>query len=119
MATTAIRLNLSGSTNGKAIKLTGSALTLHTAVSSATRGSGGIWDEVWLWVFNSGTNKQSLNLQFGGTSSPDQESIEVINLKSGLTLICAGRIAQHSIVIQATGANTMTITGYVNRVTNA
>ena len=66
---------LSGSTNGLAIKVTGTgtagAVTVHTAVSGTTSR-----DEVWLWAVNNDADGETrtLTIEFGGTSDPDNLS---------------------------------------------
>lgn len=121
----AIRTNLSGSTDGKPIKINASSgasgTLIHTATSNATPGAGGIWDEIWLWAYNSGaTQPQQVTIEFGGTTSPDNEVKQQIPALSGAWLVCSGTILQNSKVVRAfaSNANIVTISGFVNRVTN-
>ena len=63
---------LSGSTNGKAIKVSATATpgtTIHTAVSGTSS-----LDEVWLWAQNTDTTDRKLTVEWGGTTSPDSHS---------------------------------------------
>jgi hypothetical protein len=112
---------LSGSTQGKAIKLTGTAtgssVTIHaTGTSSSTI------DEVWLYAFNSSTAYVSLTVEYGGTTAPDQNIVITIPPTSGLTLVVPGLIltgtgsAANTITAFAGSANVITISGYVNRI---
>lgn len=107
---------LSGSTNGRPIKVAATATagtTIHTAGSGTTN-----IDEVWLWAVNSDTVARKLTIEFGGTTSPD-DTIEVsIAPEGGLTLVVPGLLIQNSLVVKAfaAAANVVMLTGYVNRI---
>ena len=76
--TTISKLKLSGSTDGRGVKVaatSSSGTTIHPAHTSAL-------DEVWLWAVNSDTAAKKLTVQFGGTSDPD-DSIEVTAAAAG------------------------------------
>jgi len=111
------RLALTGSTNGRMIKVAATSTpgtTIHTATSSATD----TFDEVWLWAVNSDSTNRKLTIEFGGTSSPD-DTIEVtIAAESGLTAVVQGMVLQNSLVVKAfcATANVVMISGYVNRI---
>jgi hypothetical protein len=108
---------LSGSTNGKAIKVVATATagtTIHTAVSGTAS-----LDEVWLYAHNSSASTVKLTLEWGEATAPDG-NIE-INLGAegtGLVLVSPGILLQNSLVIKAFAAtaNVVTLTGYVNRI---
>ena len=107
---------LSGSTNGKAIKVaaTSSAgTTIHTAVS----GTSSI-DEVWLYATNTSSSDVKLTVEWGGTTSPDDLIEATITAEAGLTLIAPGIPLQNSLVVKAFAGttNVVTIHGYVNRI---
>lgn len=107
---------LSGSTNGKQIKVVATSSTgtlIHTAISGTT----GL-DEVWLYATNTDTTSRKLTIQWGGTVSPDDLIELVIPAESGYTLIVPGLIIQNSLVVRAfaAAANVVVIGGYVNRV---
>jgi hypothetical protein len=116
MATFTKRL-LSGSTNGKAIKVVQTATagtTIHTAVS----GTSDI-DEVWLYAHNSSSATVKLTLEWGEATVPDGHiEINIGAEGTGLVLIAPGLLLQNSLVIKAFAgtANVVTITGYVNRI---
>lgn len=107
---------LSGSTNGRPIKVAATATpgtTIHTAVSGTTD-----VDEVWLWAVNSDTITRKLTIEFGGTSSPD-DTIEVgVPSESGLILVVPGFVIQNGLVIKAfaAAANVVLIGGFINRI---
>jgi hypothetical protein len=111
------KIKLSGSTDGRGIKVvatTSPGTTIHTATSSTTTG----WDEVWLYAYNSDTVSRLLTIQQGGTTSPDDDIKVTIPPQSGLVLVVSGLILQNSSVVRAyaAAANVITIQGYVNRI---
>jgi hypothetical protein len=119
MSTAKKRL-LSGSTDGKAIKVVATATagtTIHTAVAGTTAGT---YDEIWLWAYNGNTADVTLTLEFGGATVPDQNIIINIPFKSGLIPLVPGLILQNSMVIKAFAAtaNVITIIGFVNTITD-
>jgi len=119
MSTAKKRL-LSGSTDGKAIKVVATATagtTIHTAVTETTAGT---YDEIWLWAYNGHTADVTLTLEFGGATVPDQNIIINIPFKSGLIPLVPGLILQNSMVIKAfaTIANVVTIIGFINTITD-
>ena len=105
---------LSGSTNGRGVKVAATATpgtTIHTAHATSL-------DEVWLWCVNSDSAACKLTVEFGGTTSPD-DTIEVtIPGESGLVLVSPGLVIQNSLVVKAFAAmaNVVMLTGYVNRI---
>ena len=113
------KLILSGSTDGRAIKVaaTASAGTLiHTGSTTAAT-----IDEVWLYAYNSSTSAVVLTIQWGGTTSVDDDIKLSIPAASGLTLVIPGLIIKGNataLVVRAYAAttNVVTISGYVNRI---
>lgn len=119
MATVVKRL-LSGSTNGKAIKVVQTATagdTIHTAVAGTTAGT---YDEIWLYAYNGHTASVALCIEFGGATVPDQNIILTIPNKTGLILVVPGLILQNGMVVKAFAAvaNVVTISGFVNSITD-
>lgn len=120
---TAIKKNLSASTDGKAILIAATATagtSLHVATSSSTPGAGGTWDEIWLWVYNSDTVIRTVTVEFGGATSPDQNIVQSIPPAAGMILIVAGLILQNSATVKAFASvtNKVTAMGYINQITN-
>lgn len=110
------KLLLSGSTNGKQIKVgatSGTGTLIHTAVSGETE-----LDEVWLYATNTDTTSRKLTIQWGGTASPDDLIELTIPAESGYTLVIPGLIIQNSLVVGAfaSTANVIVVGGYVNRI---
>jgi hypothetical protein len=108
---------LSGSTQGKAIKVVQTATagdTIHTAVSGTSD-----MDEIWLWAVNSTTTPKKLTLEWGEASAPDGNIEQTIPPESGLVLIAPGLLLQNSLVVKAfcETANVVMIHGFVNRIT--
>jgi hypothetical protein len=116
MATTVSRIPLSGSTHGRAVKVVATAsagTTIHTATSSTTD-----CDVITLYAYNSSSSAVTLTVQWGGTSTPDDDIKLSIPALSGLTLIAPDLVLRNSLVLAAYAgsANVITIHGFVNRV---
>lgn len=114
------KLKLSGSTDGKGIKVTGTSsggsVTLHTADATAL-------DEIWLYAVNTDTTARLLTIEFGGTSSPDNTITKTISPqgsegRDGLILVVPGYLLTNSLVAKAFAAtaNVIMIYGYVHRI---
>jgi len=111
---------LSGSTQGRGIKVVATAssgTTIHTTGTSSTT-----VDEVWLYAYNSDTSPRLLTIQFGNTTSPDDDIKVTIPAQSGLVLVVPGLTltgtgsAGNVVRAFAATANVITIHGYVNRI---
>lgn len=106
---------LSGSTDGKAVKVAATATagtTIHTAHATAL-------DEIWLYAHNSSASTVKLTLEFGGTAAPDDHiEINIGAEGTGLVLVSPGLLLTNSLVVKAFAAtaNVITLTGYVNRI---
>lgn len=122
MATTTFsKIKLSGSTDGRGIKVVATATpgtTIHTAQSGTTVGQ---FDEIWLYAVNSDTTDRKLTIEFGGTTSPDDTIEFTVPAESGLFLIIPGLILQNGAIVKAFAAtaNVVLIFGYVNKLTIA
>lgn len=117
MPQTIDRRPLSGSTHGRGIKVVATAstgTTIHTATSSTTD-----CDVVTIYAYNSSASAVNLTLQWGGTSTPDDDIKLSIPATSGLTLVVPDLVLRNSLVLAAYAGttNVITIHGYVNRVT--
>ena len=111
---------LSGSTDGKAIKVAATATagtTIHTGSSTATT-----LDEVWVYAVNTSASDVKLTIEWGGTTSPDDHIEYTVKAENGLYLIIPGLILKGNatpLVVRAFAAtaNVITLSGYVNRIT--
>lgn len=117
---TAVKRKLSGSTDGKLIKVVATATagtTIHTAVSGTTDGT---YDEIWLYAVNSDTTDRKLTIEWGGTTAPDDLIEVTIPAESGLFIVVSGLILQNASVVRAfaAAANVIMIGGYVNSITD-
>ena len=114
------KVKLSGSTEGKAIKVAQTASTGTTIHATGTSAS--IIDEVWLYAYNSSGSAVTLTIQFGGTTAVDNDIKLSIPSTSGLTLIVPGLIltgdgsSANTVYAYAGTTNVVTISGYVNRI---
>jgi hypothetical protein len=107
---------LSGSTNGKGIKVVATATagtTVHTAVTGTTD-----FDEIWIYAVNSDTSSHKLTLEWGEATAPDGNIEVTIPAESGLVLVAPGLLLQNSLVVKAfaASANVIILHGYVNRI---
>lgn len=108
---------LSGSTNGKGIKVAATATagtTIHTAVS----GTSSI-DEIWLYANNTSSSAVKLTLEWGEATAPDGNiEINIGAEGTGMILIAPGIPLQNGLVVKAFAgtANVINIFGYVNRI---
>jgi hypothetical protein len=113
------KLTLSGSTDGRAIKVAATATagtTIHTGSATATT-----FDEVWLYAMNTDTTDRKLTIEWGSTSAPDDLIEFTVKAESGLYLIVPGLVLKGNatpLVVRAFAAttNVVTILGYVNRI---
>lgn len=108
---------LSGSTQGKAIKVAQTS-TLGTTIHTAVAGTSDL-DEIWLWAVNSDTTARKLTLEWGEAAAPDGNIEVTIPAESGLFLVAPGLLLQNELVVTAfaASANVVCIHGYVNRIT--
>lgn len=114
------KIVLSGSTDGKMIKVAQTATagtTIHTGSATATT-----FDEVWLYAVNSDSTDRKLTIEWGGVASPDDLIEYTVKAENGLYLIVPGLILKGNataLVVRAfcATANVVSIAGYVNRIT--
>lgn len=114
------KTTLSGSTQGKAIKVAATAsvgTTIHATGTSAS-----IIDEIWLYAYNSSAGAVTLTIQYGGTTAVDNDIKLTIPASAGLTLVVPGLLltgtgsAANTVYAYAGTTNVITISGYVNRI---
>ncbi len=109
------KTKLSGSTDGKAIKVVataiGSGTTIHTAQAS-------LLDLITLFAMNGDTAARTLTVGWGGTTDPDDLITLTLASKSGLVLVAADLPLTNSLVVKAAAdvANKVVLFGYVNKV---
>ena len=114
------KLILSGSTDGRGIKVAATATagtTIHTGSSTATT-----LDEIWLYAVNTSASTVKLTVEWGGVSSPDDHIEYTVPAENGLYLITAGLLIKGNatpLVVRAFAATgtAIVIHGYVNRIT--
>ena len=109
----------SGSSNGLAVKVAATAspgTTIHTATATATAGT---YDEITLWAYNSSGSSVLLTLQWGGTTSPDNDIKVTLQSQAGLVPLVVGLRLNNGLIVRAyaASANVVTIYGEVNQVT--
>ena len=106
---------LSGSTNGRQIKVVATASSgtlIHTAHATAI-------DEIWLYAVNDTATDRLLTIQWGGTTATDDDIEFTVKAQNGLYLIVPGLLLTGGTVVRAfcaAAANAIQISGYVNRI---
>lgn len=111
------RLTLSGSTNGRPIKVAPTAtpgVLLHTAVAGTAS-----FDEIYLWVTNTSAADAVLTIEFGGTTNPDDRIVNalLIPANSQPILVVQGISLNNGLIVRAfcATANVLIVSGHVNR----
>lgn len=107
------RLKLSGSTDGKNIKVVATA-TLGTTIHTA---NGTDWDEVYLEACVISGTDRLLTIEWGEATSPDGLTTITIPSGVGWVPVVQGHLILNSLVVSAFGAaaNEIMINGYVLR----
>ena len=108
---------LSGSTNGKAIKVAATA-TAGTLIHTAASGTSTI-DEIWLYAHNTSSAAVKLTIEWGEATAPDGHiEINIGAEGTGMVLVAPGIPLQNSLVVRAFAgtANVINIFGYINRI---
>ena len=111
---------LSGSTDGKAIKVAATATagtTIHTGSTTTTT-----LDEIWLYAVNTSSSAVKLTIEWGGTASPDDHIELTVQPEAGLVTVAPGLLIKGNataLVVRAFAAtaNVITIHGFVNQIT--
>ena len=111
------KIALSGSTDGKMIKVAATATagtTIHTGSSTAAT-----LHEVWLYAVNSSASDVKLTIEWGEATAPDGNIEYTVKAENGLYLIVPGLILKGNatpLVVKAFAAtaNVIIIHGYVN-----
>lgn len=114
------KIALSGSTDGKQIKVGATATpgtTIHTGSSTAST-----FDEIWIYAVNTDTTDRKLTIEWGGTAAPDDLIEFTVKAENGLYLIVPGLVIKGNatpLVVRAFAAttNVICLSGYVNRIT--
>jgi hypothetical protein len=116
--TTVDRILLSGSTDGRQIKVAATA-TAGTLIHTATNTAGQI-DFVTIYATNDHTADLLLTLEWGGVTSPDDLVRETIPARSGRALVVPGLPLQGGVALRAfaASANLILLSGFVERATS-
>ena len=110
---------LSGSTDGLAVKVTGTStaatVTVHTAVAGTTAGT---FDEIWLYANNTSASAVKLTIEWGTATAADGNIELTVQPEAGLVTIIPGLILQNAKVVKAFAAtaDVILLTGFVNAI---
>jgi hypothetical protein len=105
----------SESVNGRQIKVAATASSgtlIHTAHATAL-------DEIWLYAVNDTATDRLLTIQWGGTTTTDDDIEFTVKAQNGLYLIIPGLILTGSTTVRAfcaAAANAILISGYIHRI---
>lgn len=107
--------HLSGSTDGKAIKIAATATpgtTVHTAIAATDQ-----IDRVWIYAVNTSTSPVKITLEWGEATAPDGNIEYTVPAESGAYLLTDGFPLQNGLVVKAFAGttNVLTVHGYVVR----
>jgi hypothetical protein len=110
------KICLSGAANGLPVKVVATAstgTTIHTAIAGTSS-----FDEIWLWAINTAATDVLLTVQWGGTTSPDDDIIYTVSSKDGLKCIIPGLPLQNGLIVAAYAgsANVIQMHGFANRI---
>ena len=108
---------LSGSTDGKQIKVAATATAgtlIHTGPTNTAH-----LHEVWLYAVNTDTTDRKLTIEWGAAASPDDLIEYTVKAENGLYLIVPGLLIKgnaSALTVRAFAAttNVICISGYVN-----
>lgn len=108
---------LSGSTDGKQIKVAATA-TAGTLIHTGSTTTATL-HEIWLYAVNTSASDVKLTVEWGGVASPDDHIEYTVKAENGLYLIAPGLIIKGNataLVVRAFAAtaNVICISGYVN-----
>ena len=111
---------LSGSTDGKAIKVdqdVTAGTLIHTGSATATT-----IDEIWLYAVNSSASSVKLTIEWGEATAPDGNIELSVAAESGLVLVVPGLPIQGNATALevrafAATADVILLHGYVNQIT--
>ncbi len=111
---------LSGSTDGKAIKVAATATagtTIHTGSTTTTT-----LDEVWLYAINSSASSVKLTIEWGEATAPDGNIELTVLPEAGLVTVVPGFLLKGNatpLVVKAFAGttNVIMIHGFINQIT--
>jgi hypothetical protein len=114
------KVKLSGSTDGRGVKVAATATagtTIHAGSTTATT-----YDEVWLYAVNTSASSVKLTIEWGGTTSPDDLLELTVLPEAGLVTVVPGLVIKGNatpLVVRAFAAtaDVVVIHGFVNQIT--
>lgn len=110
---------LSGSTDGRGVLVAATAspgTTIHTGSTTTTT-----LHEVWLYAMNTSTSAVKLTVEWGGTTSPNDQIELTVQPEAGLVTVAPGLLIRGNataLIIRAFAgtANVITMHGFVNTI---
>ncbi len=117
---TIVKQALSGSTDGRPIKITTTATAGNMIHETADLDGDNNYDEIWAWATNTSTASVKISIEWGAATSEVGNLIEVtIPPEAGLMQIIPGLVLQNELhcKIFAASANVVNVVGFVNKIT--
>ena len=107
---------LSGSTDGKGIKIVNTA-TLGNQIHQAVAGTSSM-DEIWLYAYNGYTSPVLLTVEWGEATVPDGNIVMTLPAKAGRYQVVDGRLLQNALNVTAFAnvTNVIVIDGFCNSI---
>jgi hypothetical protein len=107
---------LSGSTNGRPINVAAASTPgtlIHQTPSVA--GTQDVHDQIFIYAINTSNQDQSVTIEFGGTTNPDDLLPYTLAPDAGLVLIVPGLLLNNNLIVRAYGSSSINLSGYVCR----
>jgi len=116
---TFMKSKFSESVDGRGIAISGSAtpgVLVHTAVAGSAVG---VYDEVWLYAYNSHSSSVAVTVEFGGSIVPGDIVKATVPAVSGLLPLIPGYPLQGGCEVRVYAAvqNVVAVSGFVNKIT--
>lgn len=117
MAQAFTKKKLSGSLDGKQIKVFAGAGASGTIIHTAVGGTLS-FDEIWLYASSGHTMDVLTTIQWGGVTSPDNDIKITIPPMAGRLMICDGMLLNNTSIVRAYAGvtNIIMIDGFVNQI---
>lgn len=116
MATVISKLILSGSTNGKPIKVVATATpgtAIHTGTSNTSAGNG---ETCIVNVYNSDTVDRTITFECGGTASPDNHVKRTIPAGETIAVPLPFLNSTSAVAAFGSAANVLVVSGYAEKI---
>jgi hypothetical protein len=124
------KILLSGSTDGQAISVTGTAATVHTLIHTSVTGATNAFDEMYVYAHNTATVASIVRFTVAATGAASSVTAQTFGYEltaggdvvytAGLILVVPGLMARNTKALLAwcTAVGKVNLRGYVHRYTS-